>query len=51
LIQTGAQPDSFLDLVEKAHLLSRRRLVDFDDQQPETVGSEVDGRQLASRER
>jgi hypothetical protein len=49
VIEPGTEPDAFLDLVEQPHLLSGGRLVHFDDQKAETVGSEVHRRQLASR--
>jgi hypothetical protein len=46
MVQTRTQPDVFLDLVEKPHLLPGGRFVHLDDQEPEAVGSEIDGRQL-----
>ena len=49
-VQPGAQPDRFLDLVEDAQLGTGRGLVDLGQQQPETVGTQVNGSQRPSRQ-
>ena len=49
-VQPGAQPDRFLDLVEDAQLGTGRGLVDLGQQQPETVGTQVNGSQGPSRQ-
>ena len=49
-VQAGAQPDRFLDLVEDAQLGTGRGLVDLGQQQPETVGTQVNGSQGPSRQ-
>ena len=49
-VQPGTQPDRFLDLVEDAQLGTGRGLVDLGQQQPETVGTQVNGSQRPSRQ-
>ena len=49
-VQPGAQPDRFLDLVKDAQLRTGRGMVDLGQQQPETVGTQINGSQGPSRQ-